>query len=217
MDWTQTTESQTQNGDFAFLKAEGAIGYEWMDFYGNISLENPIKSYNDDPPSNQRYTAYGDLDIAIKEGLKLHIQNFYLHGKSFYVNDFVLGFAYKYQHSSGLWIKPFIGLHHTTDTYFQGLNGYMAGWVLNSPLKLFDNNFTLFWWNEIEFARDKSFYEAGGVPIGDSKSHGLNGGASFWWNITNAFATGVEYRYAQHKLGFDAYQSAYIYTVKYNF
>ena len=77
----------------------------------------------------------------------------------------------------------------------------MGGWVFDYPFKINDYKFSLFQWNEIEFGRVKSFYEDGGVPIGYGKSYGLNGAISLWYHMNNGFSGGVEYRYANHKLG----------------
>jgi len=215
LDWDSPTQSKTSQKDFGYVSIEGAVGWDWGEFYGNANLENPTKSYTDDSNS-LRYTVFGDFDINIKNGFKIHFQNFHLHSDTFYVNDFVVGGAYKYQ-SDGFWIKPFIGLHYTNDTYFDGFNGYMGGWVFNYNFKIFNEKLSLFQWNEIEFGRDKKFYEDDGVPIGDSKSYGLNGALSFWWDMNDSFTSGIQYRYAKHKLGNYDYQSAIIYTLKYNF
>ena len=177
--------------------------------------ENPTKSYTDDTNS-LRYVAFGDFDIKIKNGFRLHFQNFYSKSSTFYVNDFVIGGSYKYE-SDGFWIKPFIGLHHTDDTFFSGFNGYMGGWVFNYDFQILNEKFSLFQWNEIEFKRRKEFYEDGGVPIGDGKSYGLNGALSLWWYMNDSYTSGIQYRYAKHKLGNIEYQSALIYTFKYNF
>jgi len=93
----------------------------------------------------------------------------------------------------------------------------MTGWVFNYDFKIFNKKFSLFQWNEIEFKRDKTFYKDGEVPIGDSKSYGLNGDISLWWHINNDITGGLQYRYAKYKLGNAEYQSAFIYTLKYNF
>lgn len=187
-----------------------------MDFYGYLTLENPTKSYNNDFPNNQRYVGYGDLDIKLKNNLKLHIQNFYSNSHDFSVNDFVIGLSYRYQ-IENFWIKPFLGLHHTYDTFYKGMNGYMTGWVFDYRFKLMGQNCSLFQWNEIEFGRNKKFYEDNGIPIGDGKSYGLNGALSLWWFITQSISSGLEYRYADHKLGNIEYQAGYTYTLKYNF
>lgn len=217
LDWSKATEKKTAHKDFTFLKIDGGFGYEWIDFFGYITLENPTKEYKEEYADNQRYVAFTDIDIAIQNNFKLHIQDFYTHSNTFTVNDFVVGFAYRYQNSSGFWIKPFIGLHFTNDTYFDGLNGYMSGWTFHLPFKIYDESFVLFQWNEIEFAREKKFYEDQGTPIGDGKSYGLNGSMSFWWYINDTISTGFEYRYAKHKLGNIEYQAASIYNFKYKF
>jgi hypothetical protein len=218
LDWTNPTENKTSQRDFGYLKLEGGIGYEWMDLYGYVSMENPTKPYHDEAPFNQRYVGFTDFDITIKDGFKFHIQDFFSNGNNFYVNDFVFGFAYKYFNKNGFWIKPFIAFHYTNDTYFNGMNGYMGGWVFDYHFDMFEQKFSLFNWNEIEFARTKRFYEANdGTPIGDGESHGLNGAIDLWWHINESFTTGVEYRYANHKLGSIEYQSAIVYNLKYNF
>ncbi len=216
LNWTSKTKEKTSQRDFAYLSLNGGFGYEWMDFYGFLTLENPTKPYDNNFPENKRYVGYGDLDIAIKDNFKLHIQDFYANGRDFSVNDLVLGLSYKY-FNDGFWIKPFLGVHFTNDTYFDGFNGYMTGWVFNYPFTIYKGAFSIFQWNEIEFGRVKSFYQFSGTPVGDGKSYGLNGSLSFWWHINNDFSTGIEYRYADHKLGNIDYQSGYIYTVKYNF
>ena len=53
--------------------------------------------------------------------------------------------------------------------------------------------------------------------MGDGKSYGLNEAISLWYHMNNGFSGGFEYRYANHKLGSIEYQSAYVYTLKYNF
>ena len=217
LDWSSSTKSKTSKEDFAYVTLEGGVGWDWGEFYGNVNLENPTKKYSDESPNELRYTAFGDFDINIKNGFKIHFQDFHLHSDTFYVNDFVVGASYKYESNFGLWIKPFIGVHYTNDTYFNGLNGYMGGWVFNYDFEMFNQKFSISQWNEIEFARDKEFYENDGEPIGDSKSYGLNGALSTWWHINDDITSGVQYRYANHKLGNIEYQSAFIYTFKYNF
>lgn len=217
IDWTNTTEAKTEQRDFSFVKVDGGFGYEWVDFYGYVTLEQPTKSYDNEFPDNQRYVGFFDTDIEIKNSFKLHIQTFYAKSRDFYVNDFVVGLGYKYQKNSGFWIKPFIGVHHTYDTFYKDWNGYMGGWVFDYRFKVLENQFSLFQWNEVEFAREKSFYEDDGAAIGDGKSYGLNGALSLWWHVNNDISGGLEYRYAKYKLGTTEYQSAYVYTLKYNF
>ena len=216
LDWTSTTQKQTSQEDFAYLSLEGGAGWDWGEFYGIANLENPTRS-SEDAPNDLRYTAFVDFDIKIVDGWRVHFQDYNLRSKDFFVNDFVVGGAYKYKNDSGFWIKPFLGAHFTNDTYFDGLNGYMTGWTFKYDFTLFEEKFALFQWNEIEFARKKSFYEnSDGTPTGDGRSHGLNGALSVWWNMSNSFISGLQYRYAHHKLGSIEYQNAVVYTLKYD-
>ncbi len=48
-------------------------------------------------------------------------------------------------------------------------------------------------------------------------SEGLNGAVALWWNATSHITTGIQYRYADDKLGEDFYQDAIIYSIKFNF
>lgn len=208
LDWSNATEQQTAHGDFAYLTLEGGAGWNAAEFYGNFNIENPLQHYADDTPHNLRFTTFGDLDIKLgKDGWRIHFQDFHLSEESFYTNDFVAGISYKYR-IHHFWIKPFLGVHRTENTYFNGFNGYMAGWVFDYDFALFGENFSLYQWNEIEFARKEKIYDG---------HFGLNGDIALYWNITQHLATAVQYRYADHKLGNTTYQSAFIYTLKYSF
>ena len=217
LDWTQQTHNLTEQEDFAYISVEGGAGWDSAELYAIVNLENPMKTPQDEAPKDLRYTLFADFDIKVKDGWRLHFQDYYLRGNSFYVNDFVVGASYKYVSDFGLWIKPFIGAHLTNDTYFDGWNGYMTGWTFNYDFKMWNEKFSLFQWNEIEFARAKAFYEFEGEATGDGRSYGLNGALSLWWHINPSFTTGVQYRYADNKLGSPEYQSAMVYSMKYNF
>ena len=217
LDWSSKTETKTQNADFLYFTIEGGIGWDWGEFYGNFNIENPFHSYKDSFPSDLRLSGFGDFDIKIAKGFRLHMQNYHLQERLFYVNDFVFGFSYKYNHKN-FWIKPFFGLHHTYSTYYKDLNGYIGGWVFAYDFEMFHTNFQLAQWNEIEFKRKKSYYlDSDDQPVGDGKSWGFHGALSLWWLMNRKLTTGVQYRYAQHKLGHFEYQNAWIYTIKYNF
>ncbi|MDF1884226.1 hypothetical protein JHD49_09760 [Sulfurimonas sp. SAG-AH-194-C21] len=195
-----TAVDNTLNGDFSFLSAEYGTGWSFGEYYGNVNIQNPTKKYKIPAPNNLRYTMVNDLDIKINEAFRVHYQDYHLQSDSLLVNDYALGFSYKYENPKIFWLKPFIGIHYTDDSYFTGLNGYMTGWLLNYNFKLLNNNFSLFQWNEIEFLRTKSFYElSDGTPIGDSKSYGLNGAIKLFWHPTKKIKTGIEYRYSKYK------------------
>ena len=71
--------------------------------------------------------------------------------------------------------------------------------------------FTLTNWNEYEFDRDATY------AAGNGGKEGLNGAVALWWNATSHITTGIQYRYADDKLGEDFYQDAIIYSIKFNF
>ena len=217
-DWDKPSENDAFKGDFSYIGFEGGAGWDRVDSYAFFNVENPTHTYNDASPSELRFSSFCDVDIEIKNNFKLHFQDYALNSKSYYVNDFVVGFGYKIGTDFGLWVRPFIGFHHTYDTYYKGLNGYMTGWLFNYDFSLLEYRFTLFQWNEIEFDRHKEFYlDADGNTIGDSASWGLNGAVSLWLHINKRFTVGLQYRYADNKLGSKLYQSGTIYSIKYNF
>ncbi len=217
LDWSSSTESNSLQKDFAYLELEGGASWDWGEFYGFTDIENPLKKYNSPTPDNLRLALKPILDIYIQNGFALHLQTFYLNSKDFYVNNLVAGVSYKYRSESGdFWIIPFLGAHYQNSTYYTGFNGFMAGWSFNYDFKLFEEDFYLFNWNEIEFSRASQSYETiDGEAIGDGKSYGLNGALSCWYKITPSFTTGIQYRYAKYKLGSDSYQSGIIYSLKY--
>jgi len=203
--------------DFTFVSAEYGAGWSWGEFYGNSNLQNPLSTYEKKVPNNLRFTMVNDFDIKLTQAFRVHFQDYHLQSKPYFVNDSVLGFSYKYIYR-GLWFKPFIGVHYTYDTYFNGLNGYMSGWLINYRFSFLEQNFSLFQWNEIEFLRAKSFYEdSSSKPIGDAKSYGFNGAVKFFWHPQTYMTTGIEYRYSKYKRGSKEYLDAFIYTIKYNF
>jgi len=218
LDWSKKSENESYKGDFSYLGFEGGAGWSGAELYGFLNIENPTHSYSDDSPDELRFSSFIDLDIEIKNNFKFHIQNYALNSDPYYVNDFVLGLGYKFQSDFGVWFRPFIGIHYSYDPYYSDLNGYMGGWLFSYDFTILEYKFNLFHWNEIEFGRDKAFYlDDAGTPIGDGESWGLNGAVSLWVELSKHYTIGLQYRYADNKLGSPTYQSAAIYTFKYNF
>lgn len=216
LNWSNSTENNTFQKSFTYLELEAGASWNWGSFYGFMDIENPLSSYSDLPADDLRLVFKPILDIDISQNFNLHLQTFYLNSKTFYVNNFVPAISYEYFSDYGLWFIPFLGLHYQNSTYYSGFNGYMAGWSLNYDFKLFNQDFFLFNWNEIEFGRDKESYELDdGTPIGDGKSYGLNGALSLWYKAYEGLTLGLQYRYAKYKLGSDTYQSGIIYSLKY--
>ena len=217
LNWNQHSEKDSSKGDYSYIGLESGMGWNNVDFYGFINIENPTKSYKNKAPNDLRVSSFFDLDTEIKSGFKFHIQNFITKSDTFYANDFVVGFAYKLDTDFGLWFRPFLGLHQTNDTYYDGLNGYMGGWLFNYNFELLKYKFNIFQWNEIEFERKKSFYLDNNSPIGDGASWGLNGAISIWIKLNESITNGIQYRYAKNKLGHNNYQSGIVYSIKYSF
>jgi len=214
-DWLKNAENDANKKDFSYIGFEGGAGWSNAELYGFINLENPIKTYKEENAENGlRISGFFDLDISIENGWRIHFQDYTLHSYSFYVNDFVVGVGYKFVFSN-LWFRPFLGLHHTYDSYYSGLNGLMGGWLFEYRFTFLSKKGVVFNWNEIEFGREKSFYlDDDGNTKGDGASWGLNGALSVWIYPLKDIALGVQYRYANHKLGNKAYQDALIYTLK---
>ena len=106
---------------------------------------------------NARIAAKGAFHYYLGDSpFSLYGQAYHFNSKGFYETNSVLGLAYRYNHSSGLWVKPFIGAHYVdSDKGYTGKNGMMAGWVLGYSFKAMDQNFTLTNWNEMEFKRQQ--------------------------------------------------------------
>ena len=168
-----------------------------------------MQSYDDTPSDAMRFALKPVLDIKIADNIFIHIQDYLFKSKDFYINNLVVGLAYKVNTDFGLWVKPFMGSHYQESTYYDGFNGYMLGWVLDYRFSLAENTFSLSQWHETTFDRDPSAGYDGEV--------GQQGAISLWWHPHSTLTTGVQYRYASDELGTHAYHSGLIYSLKYNF
>lgn len=219
LDWSAQSQNEAKRKDFSFLELEGGASYSWGDVYGFIDYENPLDSeWKKDQKSSEsasqfRVVTKGSIAVNLGQtnwNLYSHLYSF-ADSSGFSEQNTVLGFSYDLNLSSGLWIKPFLGIHHVQNNFIgAGFNGYMGGWVLGYDFESFGQKFAITNWNEIEFSRS-SQYEASN---GDT---GLNGAISLWWKATERITSGVQYRYANQKLGSKTYQDAFIYTIKFGF
>jgi len=219
LNWTAGTEDRSQQKDFSYLEVEGFAKWDIGEFYMYVDIENPTKNYSDKAPDNRRYVLKPVLDIKLFDtNFYLHVQDYMLYSENFYVNNLVIGLSYKLETDFGFWIKPFIGPHIQNSTYYSGNNGYMAGWVGAYDFELFGARFSLSQWHEFEFDRNEDHYQLkDGTPIGDGESDGVQGAFCVWWHPADEVTTGIQYRYANNKLGYNGYQAGYIYSIKYNF
>ncbi len=221
LDWSsgteQRAEGKTNFSDFVYLELEGGAGWNWGEFYFFADLENPTKSWDNVPTDDRRVVLKPILDVKLGEtGLYVHLQDYFLKSKTFFVNNLVPGIAYRYS-TEHFWIRPFIGPHFQESTFYDGFNGWMAGWVLAYDFRISGQKFSLTNWHEFEWGRDEEHYLFEGNPVGDGRSHGLQGALALWWTPINEITAGVQYRYSNYKLGLDAYATALIYSLKYNF
>jgi len=221
LNWSKGTEQRavgkTNFTDFVYLELEGGAGWDWGEFYFFADVENPGESWDNVPTDDRRFVIKPILDVKLGDtNFYFHLQDYFLKSKTFYVNNLVPGLAYKYTNGD-FWIRPFIGPHFQESTFYDGFNGYMAGWTFIYNFKIAEQKFMLSNWHEFEFARDEEHYLYEGNPVGDGRSHGINGALALWWTPIDELTAGVQYRYSNYKLGLDAYATAIIYSLKYNF
>ncbi len=133
-------------------------------------------------------------------GFNLYLHAYGTYGSAnrvnFHDDMFLYGIGYNFT-GSGWWFKPFFAKRYTDQTYYTGDNGYVAGWVAGYSFMLGSEKFTLTNWNEYEFDRDATY------AAGNGGKEGLNGAVTLWWNATSHITTGIQYRYADDKLGED--------------
>ena len=222
LDWSAGSIERSGHAhrDFPYVELEGGAGWRWGELYFFTDLENPGKGFDaDKAPSDSRWTIKPILDLNIPGlgdrwgNLQLHVQDYYLYGKTFFVNNFVAGLSYKYV-SDDFFMRPFVGVHYAHDKYTPGQwNGYMGGWVFNYAFRIRGEKFALSDWHEFEWDRADDFGKNGA----DGASWGFNGALAAWWHVNRHVTGGIQYRYSYHKLGVYGYLDGLIYTLKYNF
>lgn len=219
LDWTTRTTHRTSEkshkDDFAYLELEGGAGFSWGEVYGFFDWENPFNARHAKPGSEQRYTFKNTNRIYLgNSGF-----NFYTHvygtygspdGRNFHDVMGLYGIGYNFKLDS-FWYKPFIAKRYTDQTYYSGNNGYVFGWVAGYDFTAFGEKFALTNWSEYEFDRADKY------AAGNGGSNGLNGAAALWWKVNPKITTGIQYRYADNKLGESFLLDGIIYSVKYNF
>ena len=209
LDWTSKTEKNAGKKDFTYLEAEGGAGFTWGEVYGFIDLENPHKSNN----KGFRVAMKGNTRIKLGDtGFNLFAQIYDLNTKGFNEQNRFAGVGYNFT-GDNYFFKPVLALHNAETTYFSGNNGYMLGWVAGYNFKAMGEDFMVTNWHEYEFGRDSKYLQKNGK----ARKSGHNGAVALWWNATNHITAGLQYRYADDKLGSATYQDGVIYTLKYNF
>ena len=219
LDWSKGSEDRSGFlGDFSYLELEGGAGFSWGELYGFADLEIPNEN-----SSEVRSSVKAAIDVKTGlGGLNGYGQYYNTNSNGFTAQNSVVGLSYKFEGNWGF-VKPWVGFDHSITTSsdfmtkeikgFSGLNGGMAGVTAVYNFKAFEQNFMLSTWNEVEFARVDEYL----AVSGETDDLSLNGATAVWWNITDHFTTGIQYRYAHNKLGTKGYSNAMIYSVKYNF
>lgn len=217
LNWSERTTEVTSKADFSYLELEGGAGFEWGQIYGFFDYENFANHATDTADSTQKGRRTAMKVIAqYKIWDNLHL---YGHVYNFIEDEFgdqnrVMGLSY-ILNWKGLMFNPWIGIHDETKALRccetdSGFNGYTAGWVALYNFKLWKQDFRVANWNEIEFDRNPNFGPSG-------EQVGWNGALSFWYTPIKEITTGVQYRYADQKLGSARFVHAWIFSLKYNF
>ena len=219
LDWTQHTTHKSGNSshkdDFAYLELEGGAGNSRGELYGFFDLENPFNSKTDsDAGDNQRYTFKTTGRFYLGDsGFNAygHVYGTYSlpgNGGNFHEVNTLYGIGYN-TNFHGLWFKPLAALHYVDQTFYSGNNGYVLGWVAGYDFNMWNEKFSVTNWHEMEFNRNERY--------GNGGRNGINGALALWWTPVPSVTTGIQYRYADNKLGEDFYQQAIVYSIKYNF
>ncbi len=215
LDWTDKTEDRAGKKDFTFLEIEGGAGFDWGEVYGFFDLENPHKNNNEPDNDGRRTAMKGTLRYNLgNTGFNIYGHVYDAQSAELSEQNRLLGLGFNYQNANFFW-KPFLAVNNTESSFddgnfssrLSGFNGYVLGWVLGYGFNLASQNFMLTNWHEYEFDRDSQY--AGGKT-------GTNGAAALWWNANEKITLGVQYRYADDKLGSNTYQDGIVYTLKYN-
>ncbi|ATJ83592.1 outer membrane protein OmpK [Halomonas beimenensis] len=227
LDWSGGTEERTATNaaksDFVYLELEGGAGFDWGELYGFFDAENPNHGSFDERSGGKdnfrtaaKVTSHfylGDSPFS----LYAHVYDFRDHGFDVREQDQVLGLGYRHTFANGLWIKPFLGPARVQSSGYTGMNGYIGGWVAGYDFHALGQRLSLTNWHEQTFARDDAYLTQNFVGE-KAGSTGTNGAVALWWHPVETITTGVQYRYADEKLGTPgAYQNALIYSLKLNF
>lgn len=198
----------------ALIGIEGGMGFDWGEMYGFYDFENIL-----DDEGNQGQTANGEIHTYLWDtGASLFTKVYSSQSPDFKETNQFIGLGYTKLKGDGWWFKPWIARQYITahnnfgPSYdVDGLNGFTIGWNAGYAFKLFNQDFLLSNWNEIELDRNDDY-------AANNYSHnGLNGGLNITWKITNHISTTVMYRYFYNKLGADGYGDILIYRLAYDF
>lgn len=212
LNWVDATEDRSFHSDFNFIEVEYGGGREWGTFYGFTDLER-VDEYN----SIEDYQISSKMSVAFNTSVKdvaVYTQAFTVLSDDFKTLDTVIGAQYQGLNGENWSFNPFIGVQHSyTSNGFSGMNGLMAGWTAMYHFNAYDNNFSITNWTELTANRNGKYL----AKSGEAKEFSVNGGLGLWYHVTQDITTGIQYRYADNKLGTDINANAVIYTLKFNY
>lgn len=198
----------------ALIGIEGGMGFNWGEMYGFYDFENIL-----DDEGNQGQTMNGEIHTYLWDtGASLFTKVYNSQSPDFKETNQFIGFGYTDLKGDGWWFKPWIARQYITAHNnfgpahdINGLNGFSIGWNGGYAFKMFNQDFLLSNWNEIELERNDDY------AANNNGHEGLNGGLNLTWRITNHISTTFMYRYFYNKLGADGYGDILIYRLAYDF
>ncbi|MFW0029860.1 MAG: outer membrane protein OmpK [Arsenophonus endosymbiont of Dermacentor nuttalli] len=132
------------------------------------------------------------------------------YGGNFHEINTLYGIGYNFS-LGNLRLKPFLALHYVDQTFYSGMVTLATSLVGSQAITsncghkiLLSPN-----WHEMEFNRTKRYVNGG--------REGVNGAIALWWMPFATLSAGIQYHYADNKLGDSFYHDGIIYTIKYNF
>ena len=206
MDWDGKPDNE-------FIEIEKGGTYEWGTFYGFVDIEQ-----------FDTYSSSEDTKLSVKtvftvnnptSGINDYVQLFAYGEKHFQVLDAVYGKQLTFN-GNKWWFNPFAGIQYSmlnnnfAGVSFEGVNGAMIGWSAGYSIT---DKVQITNWHEFTTIRSSDYL----VKSGDTSDLGMNGALSAWYHVTPNFTTGIQWRYADNKLGSAHGSNAIIYTVKVNF
>lgn len=205
MDWDGKTDNQ-------YIEVEKGGVYNWGTFYGFVDVEQFDK-----------YSSSEDVKLSVKTvftvnqeiGINDYVQIFAYAEKDFQVLDAVYGKQLTFN-GDKWWFNPFAGIQYSAinnnfaNTSFEGVNGAMIGWTAGYSIT---DKIQITNWHEFTTMRSSEYL----ATSGETSDLGMNGALSAWYHFTPNFTTGIQWRYADNKLGSSHGSNAIIYTVKVNF
>ncbi len=190
--------------DHIAIGIEAGAGFNWGEIYGFYEYEKLNKG-SDDRSTAFKVTAHYKLFDNV---------SLYGHVYDLVDNRFggeqnrVIGIGYLGLTGKDYWFKPWIGVHDVSrevETGVSGLNGGMLGWTAGWNVDLGGQKLLITNWNEFEFGRSDEYQ----IAV-NTKSNGVNGGLSLWYDLSPRVYTGLTYRYYSNKLGVDGFGDALI-------